>query len=499
MIEALTPSEYYNKGLSDRKPYEDRAELFAKVTIPALFRETGSTGSDALPNTYVQSFGADLVKSLSSKIAMTLFPPSASGFKLSPDMAQLQELTGGNADMASQVNALLSQSTDGINRAIEIQDIRRMIFGLIDQLLIVGGTIMEKVPNKGIKIHNLRTFVVTLDDNGDAIKMCIKETRNTLPKNLLKNMEDDKDEYELYTQCTLDRKTDKWVMLQELDGELMQEVTYNKRKFPFEYQGMMWSIGEKYYRPFVEDYYGSLNSYDVLARVLTEGAIIASKSITFVDERGGRTRKKDVAQCKNGAVIDGSAQDVTSYQHGKNFDFQVPMQEKQELKQELSKAFLSSSSVQRQAERVTAEEIRKMSQELESSLAGVYAVMASKITRRVIEWIMDELKIDLKTISVDIITGLNALGMSNEINKLDGFVSRLAQLNMIAWVEEKELADRYAQGYGVNTVGLMKSPQKVQQERQQAQQEAQKNQLVMSGADSLGKSAGQTVVQNGGQ
>lgn len=498
MIEQLTPSEYYQKGLSDRKPYEDRAETFAKLTIPALFRESGASGSDALTDAYVQSFGADLIKSLSSKIAMTLFPPSASGFKLSPDMAQLQKLTGGDAGLASEVNTLLSQSTDGINRALEVQDIRRMVFGLVDQLLVIGGTIIEKVPNKGIKIHNLRTFVVTLDDNGDAIKMCIKETRNTLPKNLLSQMDDEKDEYELYTMCTLDRKSNKWVMLQELDGNVMPEVTYNARKFPFEYQGMMWSIGEKYYRPFVEDYYGSLNSYDKLAQVLTEGSIIASKSITFVDERGGRTRKRDVAKSKNGAVIDGSAQDVTSFQHNKNFDFQVPMQEKAELKQELSKAFLLTSSIQRQAERVTAEEIRKMSQELESSLAGVYAVMASKITKRIIEWIMDELKIELKTISVDIITGLNALGMSNEITKLDGFVSRLAQLNMITWIEEKELADRYAQGYGVNTVGLMKTPQKVQQERKQAQEDAIKQQVGMSGADSLGKSAGQAVVKQGG-
>src|SRR6056297_2390766 len=93
------PSEYYNSRLSDRKAFEDRAEKFAEVTIPALFREEGSSGANALPRKHVQSLGAKLVKNLGSKIALTLFPPSSSGFKLTPDAEALSAVTAGDKNL----------------------------------------------------------------------------------------------------------------------------------------------------------------------------------------------------------------------------------------------------------------------------------------------------------------------------------------------------------------------------------------------------------------
>lgn len=494
-----SPREYYNKGLSKRKPFEDRAEDFAEVTIPALFRRSGSNGGDRLKDKYVQSLGAKLVKNLSSKITLTLVPPSASGFKLSPDLRSLQKLTGGNPDLLAQVNQEMSAGTDLINKQIEAQDIRKHIFTLIDHQNVIGACIMEKVPYKGIKIHGLRSIVVSLDDVGDAYEMCVFEKLNKLPPELDVQVEEKKDEYELYTMCVRD-ENDVWTVYQELEGIIVGDIeTYKGMECPFSYQGMIWNIGEDYHRPFVEDYYGSLNSYNVLSKVLTQGAIIASKSLLFVDERGGRTRKADVANSENGDVIDGRADDVTSLQLNKNFDFQTAMQTRAEYRQELEEAFLTKNSITRQAERVTAEEIREMAKELESSMAGVYATISNRITKQIVVWIMAELKLKFKTISVDVITGLNALGLSNEIAKLDGFLTRLGQIGKINWIKDAELVSRYANGYGINTVNLLKTPNEVQQEAQAQQKAMAEQQLVQSGAESLGKSAGQAVVQQGGQ
>lgn len=493
-----SPREYYNKGLSKRKPFEDRAEDFAEVTIPALFRRSGSSGGDRLKDKYVQSLGAKLVKNLSSKITLTLVPPSASGFKLSPDLRSLQKLTGGNPDLLAQVNQEMSAGTDLINKQIEAQDIRKHVFTLIDHQNVIGACIMEKVPNKGIKIHGLRSIVVTLDDVGEAYEMCVYEKLKKLPPELI-GLVEEKEEYELYTMCVRD-ENDVWTVYQELEDIIVGDIkTYKGMECPFSYQGMIWNIGEDYHRPFVEDYYGSLNSYNVLSKVLTQGAIIASKSLLFVDERGGRTRKADVANSENGDVIDGRADDVTSLQLNKNFDFQVPMQTRAEYRQELEEAFLAKNSITRQAERVTAEEIREMAKELENSMAGVYATISNRITKQIVVWIMAELKLKFKTISVDVITGLNALGLSNEIAKLDGFLTRLGQMGKITWVKDAEIVNRYAMGYGINTVNLIKTPNEVQQEAKAQQQAIAQQQLVQSGADSLGKSAGQAIVQQGGQ
>jgi len=490
------PSEYYNSRLSDRKAFEDRAEKFAEVTIPALFREEGSSGADKLPRKYVQSLGAKLVKNLGSKIALTLFPPNSSSFKLTPDAETLAAVTAGDKNMLTIINKDLSQAVDIINNEIERQDIRKHVFTLIDHQLVIGSCIMEKIPQKGIKIHGLRNIAFTLDDMGEAYDMCVVEELNKLPEDLRSEETENQDSYELYTRCQYNYDNKKWEVTQEVNGVIVGDIqTYNDDNVPFSYQGMIWNIGEKAHRPFVEDYYGSLNAYNQLSKLLTQGSVVAAKTLLFVDERGARTRKEDVAGSENGAVLDGRADDVTPFVLGKNYDFQVPMQVRAEFRDELEEAFLSKSSITRQAERVTAEEIHEMAEELESAMAGVYAVISNRIPKRIVTWIMQELDIKFESIEVSIITGLNALGMSNEIMKLDGLMTRLGQLNLQDYINNDELIDRYASGYGVNTVNLIKTGQQVSKERQQAQEAAMMQQAGESGAESLGKEAGKKLVQ----
>jgi len=494
----MLPSEYYNSRLSERRAYEDRAEKFAELSMPAMFRKTGSGGSDSLPDKYSQSLVAKLVKNLSSKITLTLFPPSASGFRLDPDGISMEQLTQGDESMVSEVRASLSVGSDLINREIEAQDIRKFVFGLVDYQLVIGSCIMEKVPKRGIKVHGLRNIAVTLDDVGEAIRMCVFEELNRLPEGVEgvepKPLEET---YELYTMSTWMPERKKWEVVQEIDGVVVSSKEYSDKKHPFAYQGMVWNVGEPLHRPYIEDFIGSISAYDKLSKVLTDGSLIASKSLTFVNERGGRTRKKDVAESENGAVIDGVADDVTSFQHQKNFDFQVPMQVRAELRSELEDVFLAKNSITRQAERVTAEEIREMAQELETALAGVYAIISNRITKRIVTWVMDEIGIEFKTIDVKIITGLNALGMNNEIMKLDGFMTRLGQLQKVDWIKDKELIDRYAEGYGVNTVNLLKTPQEFQRDQQAMQEQMAMQQMAQSGAQSAGETAGKQLA--GGQ
>lgn len=503
MEDIKSPKEFYNSKLAARKSFEDRAEKFAELTMPALFRDTGSSGADELPKKHVQSLGAKIVKSLQSKIGLTMFPPASTGFKLAPNAEAMEEFTQGDQDLRDEVLKSVSSATDSINKEIEIQNIRRDVFSLIEQQLVVGACVMEKIPKNGIKIHNLRNIVATLDDSGDAFELCVKETAKKLPEGLDSEQYSTNadDEYEIYTMAYEDEESGNWIVKQEIGDTVIDEEgkEYSPKEVPFQYVGMVWNIGEEYHRPFVEDYYGDLNAYDKLSRVLTEGSIIASKSLTFVDQRGGRTRKEDVAESENGAVVDGSADDVTSFQHGKNYDFQVAMQTRAEIRAMLEEAFLTKNAITRNAERVTAEEIRTMTQELETSLAGVYAVVTNKIVQRVVDWIMGELKIKFDTIEVEIVTGLNAMGKSNEVVKLDGLVRRLAELDMLDMVRQSELATRYAEGYGVNTRNLYKSQAELAQEREAARQQMAQQQLIESGAESMGKEGGRQLAQGGGQ
>lgn len=489
----LSPKQFYNKFIDGRISHENTAVDISKVTIPYMMMPEGASASTQYPDGVAQAFCGRLVNTLKAKMGMSLLPPATSSFRLEPDKKALDIITEGNPDKKAVVYAELSSTVAAINKEIEAQLIRDVLFDLLGQLIVVGCVIVEKKEGKGIKLHTLRNFAVDLDSTGEARGMCIVEKKKDLPEGIVPEKE--QEEYNLYTLLERDNETGLWHLTQAIeDYPVGEELPYKENELPFQYVGWTWMDGDKYHRPYAEDYLPDMQQYNTLAGLITKGSIVASKVVLFVDEKGNRTRKADVANSKNGAVINGVATDVTALQLQKNFDFQVPMERLSDIGKNLSSAFLMNESVTRDAERVTAQEIQFMAQELESSsLSGIYSKLSKKVSKRIVEWIMVELKIKFQGISVNVITGLDALGRSQEAQKLDMYVQRMVGLNMIHWLNEDELAQRYAAFDGIDTVGLLKTPNEVKQELAQ-QQQAQAQQ---QGIDALAQSAGQTIGQGG--
>ena len=492
-IATIIPSEFFNNNLSDRKPYEDRAQQISEISLPYVFRAEGSDGGSELFKTVAQSFNGRQINNLKSKMGMALLPPATSSFRLKPDALAMVQLFQGNEAAIEKIRQQLSLNTDAINSEIENQQIRSSLFDMLLQQIVVGSVIVEKNDRAGITIFPLRSFVVNLDSQGEPLAMCIVEKLQMLPDGI--TPKEEKDEYDLYTLLALDKDTNKWIMKQDIDGEIVgKEKSYKDYdSLPFRYFGWNWVQGDAYHRPFAEDYYPDMNQIDKLGKLNTEGAVIAAKTVIMVNQRGGRTRKSDLTKAANGAVIDGVADDVTAFQLGKNFDFQVSNEREATIKRELQANFLDTGSVQRDAERVTAEEIRVMAQQLEAStLAGVYSKMALKWSKWIITKVMGELKITFDAVDVGVLTGLDALGRSQEAQKQDNFMQRVTQLQLNHWIKENEVLQRYAAFDGINTVGLLKTSEEVTQEQQAAREQAAQNTLVEEGAKSLGQNAGQS-------
>jgi hypothetical protein len=283
-------------------------------------------------------------------------------------------------------------------------------------------------------------------------------------------------------------------MTQEIDGEIVgKEQTFTDATRPLSYQGWLWTQGDKYHRPYIDSYIGGFQEYSTWIKVLTKGGLISSKNITFVDERSGRTRLRDVKKAENGSILQGNGADVTSYQHGKNYDYQIALAAKDDIKNDLSMAWLLN--VRRQAERVTAEEIRIMSSELENALASMYSVVSNKLIKRMVLWAMQDLGLNLKSIKVDVVTGLDALGRATEAQKLDELMTRAGQLGFAGMFKPAALAIKYAGFYNINTDDILMTEQEYEAKIAK-QQEAQANQ---QGAEALltsaGQATGQSVVQ----
>ena len=71
--------------------------------------------------------------------------------------------------------------------------------------------------------------------------------------------------------------------------------------------------------------------------------------------------------------------DVSVLQVNKFNDLRVALEAARTIEERLSLAFLLHSAVQRNAERVTAEEIRFMAAELEDALGGLYTVLSQEL------------------------------------------------------------------------------------------------------------------------
>ena len=164
-----------------------------------------------------------------------------------------------------------------------------------------------------------------------------------------------------------------------------------------------------------------------LTQAIVEGSA-ASAKVLFLVRPNGTTKARTLAESPNGAIVNGDANDVTTLQVQKAADFQVALATAQNITERLSFAFLLNSSVQRNAERVTAEEVRYMAQELETALGGVYSILSQEFQQPLINILLSRLeatgkmpKLPKETVKPTVVTGLEALGRGQDLNKLATF------------------------------------------------------------------------------
>ena len=103
----------------------------------------------------------------------------------------------------------------------------------------------------------------------------------------------------------------------------------------------------------------------------------ASSKVVFMVRPNSSTKKIELSRASNGDIITGSRDDVSTLQVEKQYDLRVVSEAIQRFEERMSYAFLLNSAVQRDADRVTAEEIRYMANELETALGGVYSLLGN--------------------------------------------------------------------------------------------------------------------------
>jgi len=498
----------------DREVYLERARECSKLTIPTLIPESASGKHTNYPTPY-QGVGARGVNNLASKLLLSLFPPNSPFFAMRVDDFTATEIAQEEGARA-KVDEALGKYERSVMQSIEDSGDRSAHFEALKHLIVGGNVLLYLPKDKGTRVFPLTRYVSVRDAMGDLIECIIEEELSYASIDAdLKTLIDEqpaegepnpKRTIKLYTKFYLENG--KMKSYQEANGIRVpdSEGSWPKEKSPI--LALRWTRidGEDYGRGYVEEYLGDLISLEGLSKALLEGSAAAAR-LVFLVRPNGVTRAKDVMSAENGDAVSGSPDDIQALQVNKQADMSVAERQIASIIDRLSFAFLMNSAVQRNGERVTAEEVRYMAGELEDALGGVYSILSQEYQLPYVMRVIDRLTKKKKLPSLPagvakptIVTGLEALGRGHDLNKYDMFLKALMPLGPEVLQSEMNVGDyitRIGTALGIDLDGLIKGPEqkaKEQQAAQQQQQQAQMMDMAKGAVPALAKEAGPSLV-----
>ena len=168
----------------------------------------------------------------------------------------------------------------------------------------------------------------------------------------------------------------------------------------------------------------------------------------------------------------------------------------QQIERRIGEAFLLMNI--RQAERVTAEEVRLTQMELEQQLGGLFSLLTVEFlvpylnrTLLILQRSQQIPKIPKGLVSPTIVAGVNALGRGQDQQSLTTFITTLAQTvgpeSLMQHVNVSEYIKRLAASQGIDVLNLIKTEEELQQEAEE-QQQAQAMQSLSGQVGSLASS-----------
>ena len=495
--------ERYDKLQSGRTQFLDMAVECSELTLPYLVTRDDSTyGKRNLQQPW-HSVGAKAVVTLAAKLMLATLPPQTSFFKL-----QVRDDKLGQT-LDPQIRTELDLSFSKIERLIMdfiAASNDRVVVHQALKHLIVGGNALIFMGKDGLKAYPLSRYVVNRDGNGNVIEIITKELVDrkvlgiALPPNEQgpnSNYEGpEEDDAEVYTCVKMDESNGRWMWHQEVDGMMLEgsRSTAPKNASPWLVLRFNTVDGEDYGRGRVEEFIGDLRSLDGLSQALVEGASVASKVI-FLVSPSATTKPGTLAKAGNGAIIQGRPEDVGVVQVGKTADFATAAQMSQSIEKRILEAFLVMNV--RNAERVTAEEVRLTQLELEQSLGGLFSLLTVEFlvpylnrTLLILQRSNQIPKLPKDVVRPKIVAGINSLGRGQDNESLTRFMGTIAQTlgpeALVKFVNPAEAITRLAAAQGIDVLNLIRTPEQLDQAKQEQMQMMTQKSLV----DQTGQIAG---------
>lgn len=488
-----------------RTSLERRWEKYAGWTLPRLYTpDNYSQDRDELSHDF-QSVGAQGTNHIINKLMLALFSASRPFIRLElPDRVRAELTAKGMTE--ADIDATLAQGEKAAVRYMDREGtIRSKLYSVLAHLTVLGNTVLylppKKAKNEDVRVFGLKHFVVRRTATGKVKTLIIQEE--------LQFDELDPKVHEWYKATKKignyrpESKVCFYVWVERNpDGSYSTSQWVNNDRLPKEWDGkypedelpwrvLTWTLEDEsdYGTGLVEDYAGDFNALSMLSEAEVTGAILASEFRWLVNP-AGFTKPEDFEESENGAALPGVAGDIELVANSKPGDLQVVSNSAERYIRRIGQGFLLNSAVTRDAERVTAEEIRQQAVELETSLGGTYSRIAVDLQRPMGAWLLDRTDYSIKGTKVEltIVTGLDALSRNADLENVRMFI---ADLGMLATLPEQlqavlkldNIAATLAIGRSLTPSQYVKSAQEREADAQAQQQAEATSVATQAGAD----------------
>lgn len=456
-VHELTLASQFDQMVGKRSYKEHQWLDYSGWTLPYLYPIDEHPGVTEQQHDY-QSLGAQATNHLSNKIAMVLFRPGVPFFRLDLTPEQKEDL---NADGMedSDIELGLSLAEKAGMRKLEKSRLRTAILLALKNIIVLGNSLMYMPKDKPAQVYNLRDYVIKRDMSGICYKIITRDTHvlATLPENIRalviageQNKLEDDHEVTIYTG--IERMSDgRYAVWQEIENlfRVPRKIgMYTEDDLPW--IPLTWNLnrGYDYGTGLVEEYAGDYHTYSSLAEALINLSAIVSDIKILVNPMG-QTDVEDLNDTDSGTYVYGTADDISFLQLEKFQDMKFLREQMQDYSQRIGRGFLFNSAVTRDAERVTAEEIRMQANELEGSLGGVYSRLSEEMQLPIAKRTMTNLDEAFKDIEPTIITGIDSLSRTSELDNMMLFFGDLAMLSELP----PEVAERLNYENVMNKLG----------------------------------------------
>lgn len=452
----------YGDLLSARSSYLNRAKAYAKMSISYLYKEQeAEQGSESVQHGWT-SFGSKAANHLANKIVQTMFPIEHVFFQPEPTLDELKKMEADGVQLTDVSQFLSEAARKAMKYMGEIMD--RQSMSETAKHLIVGGNVALYYPNSGnVVVIGLKDYVCQRDAQGTVLEFIWKQTKalGTMSKvnqDLVKSKKPrlkPEDKVDLYTGIKL-LGNGKYRMLQECEGAQLTKSDLNQDAVPFDVLRWTKISGEHYGHSHLEDHAGDLYSHYFLSECQSKGIALMT-DVKFLVKNGGTTNIRHLITAPQGEFVAGNIEDIGVLQLGKLVDYTTVNAAIMALERNLGAAFLLNSAVRRDAERVTTYELRMDAVELESTLGGMYSLLAkdwqSPLAARLMKRV--DSRFNGKTVSYKIVTGVDTLGRANELDKIMQF-GQMMQIPA-AWPEGVQARVKWGEYTKVVTSALSMS------------------------------------------